>query len=413
MNRATRASGRRIVFIIDRLAGRGGGAERVLIETANALARRGHLVEIITHERGRGDPFYPLVPGVMLTRLRPPQPVWRVPLDRLRGPLERHGHHLPGLDRLAWFSRHGGFWRRLARYLAATRPDAACAFMPPAFTALSLASARMRAQGITVPAFASTHNAPVQDFSNPERWGPGRLDRARRLAALTGLDGIAVLLPEYRAWYAPALQARITVLPNAVNPVPQSARARPAAARRIVAVGRLAAVKRHELLIAAFARLAEAFPDWRLDIHGRGPLAGHLSAQIAAAGLQDRITLHGQSTDMAAVYGRAALLAHPAAYEGFPLAVTEALAHGLPVLGFGDCSGTNALVRNGETGILLSLAGQEEGPAARVDSLTEGLRRLMADPDLRDRLGRAGPGDMAPYAPELIIEQWETLLLRQ
>lgn len=70
--RARRASGRRIVLVIDRLAGRGGGAERVLTETANALALRGHLVEIITHEHSRGDPFYPLLPGVMLTRLRPP-----------------------------------------------------------------------------------------------------------------------------------------------------------------------------------------------------------------------------------------------------------------------------------------------------------------------------------------------------
>lgn len=407
---ARRASGRRIALIIDRLAGRGGGAERVLTETANALAGRGHLVEIITHERSRAEPFYPLAPGVMLTRLRPPRPVWRVPLDKARGPLEWYGHHLPGVDRLAWFSRHGGFWRRLARYLEAVRPDAAAAFLPPAFTALSLASARLRARGVVIPALASTHNAPAQDFLNRERWGPGRLDRARRLAAVGGLDRVTVLLPEYRDWYAPAQQSRITVLPNAVAPVGPGLRARPGESRRVVAVGRLAAVKRHALLIAAFARLAGDFPDWVLDIHGEGPLADDLAAQIAGAGLGGRVVLHGQTADMGAVYRGGALLAHPAEFEGFPLAVTEALAHGLPVVGFADCTGTNALVRDGGNGVLIP-AGPQTGTEARIAGLEGTLRALMADAALRDRLGAAGPGDMAPYAPDAVLDQWEALLL--
>lgn len=406
----SRASGKRIAFVIDRLAGRGGGAERVLIETANALARRGHMVEIITHERGRGDPFYPLAPGVILTRLRPPRPFWRVPLDKLRAPLERYGHHLPGIDRLAWLSRHGGFWRRLVRYLDATHPDAAVGFLPPAFTALALASARLQAQGMTVHTIASTHNVPAQDFLNPQRWGPGRLDRARRLAAVQGLDRVTVLLPEFRDWYPPAVHPRITVLPNMVAPVPPVARAHPGASRCIVAVGRLAAVKRHGPLIAAFAQVAAEFPDWWLDIHGEGPLAETLAAQIVGCGLQDRVSLRGQTADMGAIYRGAALLAHPAAYEGFGLAVAEALAHGLPVLGFADCTGTNALVRDGATGLLIP---GDEGmtEAGRIDGLAAGLRRLMTEATLRERLGAQGPADMASYAPETILDRWEALLM--
>lgn len=408
--RARRASGRRIVLVIDRLAGRGGGAERVLTETANALAWRGHLVEIITHERSRGDPFYPLVPGVMLTRLRPPRPFWRAPFDRLRGPVERHGHHLPGLAHLAWLSRHGGFWRRLARYLEATRPDAVAGVMPPAITALAGATRWLRARGVTIPAVASTHNAPGQDFLNPARWAPGWLDRARRLAALYEMDRIAVLLPEYRDWHTPALRPRITVLPNAVVPVPEVARARPAEARVVLAVGRLASVKRHGLLIAAWAELAAEFPDWQLRIYGHGPLDGALAAQIAAAGLERSVTLMGQHRDMAAAYGAGAILAHPSAYEGFPLAVCEALAAGVPVVGFADCSGTNALVRDGATGVLVP-ASADTKRAARVAGLAAALRALMADPARRAALGAAGPAVMAAYAPERIIDMWEALLL--
>ena len=408
--RAGRASGRRIALVIDRLAGRGGGAERVLSETANALALRGHLVEIITHERSRGVPFYPLVPGVMLTRLRPPRPFWRAPFDRLRGPVERHGHHLPGLAHLAWTSRHGGFWRRLARYLEATRPDAVAGVMPPAITAVALATRRLRARGVVIPTVASTHNAPGQDFINPARWGPGWLDRSRRLAALDGIDRIAVLLPEYRDWHSDALRPRITVLPNAVAPVPKVARARPGDAKVVLAVGRLVGVKRQDMLIAAWATLAADFPDWQLRLYGHGPLDGTLAAQIAAAGLERSVTLMGQHREMAAAYGAGAILAHPSAFEGFPLAVCEALAAGLPVVGFADCSGTNALVRDGETGVLVP-ATADTKRTARVAGLAAALRGLMADPARRAALGAEGPTSMASYAPERVVDMWEALML--
>ena len=407
---ARRASGRRIALVIDRLAGRGGGAERVLTDTANALAERGHLVEIITHERSRDGPYYPLAPGVMLTRLRPPRPAWRAPFDPLRAPLEWYGHHFPGLDRLAWSSRHGGFWRRLARYLEATRPNAVAGVLPPAITALALAQRRLRARGVVIPGIASTHNAPAQDFCNPERWGPGALDRARRLAALSEMDRIVVLLPEYRDWYATALQPRVVVLPNAVAPVAPAARARPEAARIVVAVGRLAAVKRHDLLIAAWARLAADFPNWRLQIYGHGPLDQMLAAQIAAAGLERSVTLMGQRTDIDAAYRTGAILAHPSEFEGFPLAVSEALAAGLPVVGFADCSGTNALVRDGETGVLITADSRTEH-AARVAGLEAALRDLMADPARRQAMGARGPESVAAYAPDLIVTKWEALLL--
>ena len=78
---------RRICFVIDRLAGRSGGAERILIETANALAARGHEVQIVSHETREGAPFYPLAFGVIHTNLRRPKAVrsrLRRRIDQLR-----------------------------------------------------------------------------------------------------------------------------------------------------------------------------------------------------------------------------------------------------------------------------------------------------------------------------------------
>jgi glycosyltransferase involved in cell wall biosynthesis len=390
----------RIAFVIDKLAQRSGGAERVMIETANALAARGHQVEIITHEYRGAPPFYALRRGVILSNLRPnARPRWRRPFDKIRSLWERRAPDWPVLDRITWLSRNGSFWRRLGAHLRATRPDVAVAFMPPAITALGLVRTDHAMRRV-----ASIHNVPEQDFNNPARWDPSRLDRRRRLAALSRMDRITVLLPEDPDWFAPELRPAITVMPNAVDPV---APERVATARRgpvVMAVGRLAAVKRHELLVEAWARIARDFPDWSLRIYGEGPLQDRLQARIRALGLTS-VHLMGHVPDIKDRYLSAAILAHPAEFEGFGLAPAEALASGLPVVGFEDCSGVNTLVEDGVNGLLVPAKGN------RVEAYAAALAGLMADRNRREALGAAGPGSVARYSPEVVTDRWERIIL--
>lgn len=467
---AFRSDRMRIAFVIDRLAGRGGGAERVLVDTANALAARGHAVEVVTHDLTAGPPFYPLVPGVVLSNLRPPRRGWRGPLGRIRAAAERRFAGIaPLLDRLLWESRHGGFHRRLARHLAAIRPDVAVAVLPPAMTALAAAPGPFRRA-------ASLHNVPAEDFDNPARWDPNPRDRCLRWAALARMDAITVLLPEFRDWFPSPLQGRVTVMPNAVARVdparlaPGAPGAQGAGRQRVVlAVGRLAQVKRHGLLLDAWARIAPDFPDWTLRILGEGPERAALEARIGRLGIGGSARLVGQSAAVGAEYLAAAILAHPAAFEGFGLAPAEALASGLPVVAFADCPGVNRLVADGVNGVLvpwpprppapppavsLPAAAPPAGPPpagrpsrgfgpgpeagllppgpdadpvaeadprrgadtgtdaepGRVEALAAALAGLMRDAALRGRLGAAGPASMAPYAPQAVADRWEALL---
>lgn len=90
---------------------------------------------------------------------------------------------------------------------------------------------------------------------------------------------------------------------------------------------------------------------------------------------------------------------HPAEY--FELVAAEALVSGLPVIGFVDCPGTNRLIKNGVTGILVS-PGDD-----RVAALAESLS--LGDSELRERLGAAG-GDVGPYGIEAVLERCMALL---
>ena len=395
----------KLCFIVEKLADRSGGAERVLIETANALADRGHQVEILSHEFRGKPPFYPLRFGVAHTNLRPMRnnrPRIRRRIDTLRDAIH-HRYNTPPFpfDRPLWVSKHGGFWRRLERHLAAHRPDIAIAFMPPAISALALAE-----PGYPLTRIASMHNAPEQDFHNPKRWDPSTFDRRRRLELMPRMDQILVLLPEYREWYPESLRDKTFVMPNAVEPTPSELLRKRSHRQIVLSVGRLADVKRHALLIDAWAQLVEEFPNWRLRIYGTGPIEKDLATQISRLGLEKNVCLMGHTQEIQKHYLSASLLAHPAEFEGFPLAVTEALSAGLPVVGFEDCSGLNRLVRDGENGILVPAAGD------RTQNFANALAGLMRDGNRSRALGTAGPASMAEYDPERVIDRWETMLTK-
>lgn len=397
---------RRVCFVIDKLAGRSGGAERILIETAGALAGRGHEVQIVTHEPNEARPFYPPAFGVMLSNLRRPRAMrsrLRRGLDAVRERLHGRLGTLPvPLDRLLWLSRHGAFRRRLEAHLHIHRPDVAIAFLPPAITALGHVAPFPGLRRI-----ASLHNVPAEDLTNPERWDPSPLDRARRMEALAQCDAVTVLLPEFRDWFPEPMRRKIAVMPNPVPPISTRRRARAERGKRVLSVGRLAAVKRHDLLIEAWARLAADFPDWQLQIFGVGPDRVKLEALIATLGLEDKVDLMGHTDVIAQHYLSAAILCHPAKHEGWGLAVTEAMAAGLVPVGFADCPGVNQLIAHETNGLLV-----EPGPdrASRTAALAEALAGLMRDPERRAALGQAGPESMRAYAPDAVIDRWEALL---
>lgn len=391
-----------ICFVMRKIAGRGGGAERVLVDVANELAARGHHLEILSYEPRRVAPFFPLRFGVRHINLLKPKKVQSrlekfverfISASLLRLPL------ISPLNKLNWYLTHVPFTKALRRYLTANAPDVVVAWMPPSYAPVVAAC---RGTGIRV--LASTHNEPSQDYENPLRWDPNPLDRRIRLKALGEMDQFAVLLPEYKDWYPAKIASRAVVIPNAVAKVDEQILASAKRGKLVLSVGRLADVKRHEVLIRAWAELAREFPDWNVLILGEGPSKAALQALIDELGIGASVKLGGQVTDIIRYYTSASILCHPAAYEGFPLAVTEALAAGLPVVGFEECSGLNRLVESGRNGLLVP-----EGKDLAA-SISPPLRLLMSDADLRASLSRAAPTSMLPYLPEVVMDKWEAFV---
>lgn len=188
---------------------------------------------------------------------------------------------------------------------------------------------------------------------------------------------------------------RTVVIPNGIDPAPYAAADGTALRRElgipergllVGAVGLLNEAKGHAHLVAAAGRVLERVPDARFAIAGEGPLRGALEAQIARAGLGERVRLLGYRTDVPELLAALDVLAMPSLWEGLPYVVLEAMAAGLPVVAT-DVNGCRDVVVAGATGELVAPA----DPAA----LAEALSRVLADGELRLRFGRAGRARVA------------------
>lgn len=193
-------------------------------------------------------------------------------------------------------------------------------------------------------------------------------------------------------------------IPNAVLPCTQAAELQGKTKHQIVYVARFDRhVKRQHLLVDAFAKLANQFPNWHLVMYGYrdNEYSRYIKKMVKDRGLNYRIRLEPPTNNVYEVYKKSDIVAFPSAYEGFGLSLAEAMNAGLPSIGFASASGVNELIKDCVTGFLAN-----DG----VDSFANKLRLLMEDEALRVQMGKAAREDMRQFEPERIWKQWDRLV---
>jgi len=148
-------------------------------------------------------------------------------------------------------------------------------------------------------------------------------------------------------------------------------------------IARLAPLKGHEDLLAAFQKLLPQFPRARLLLVGDGRLRTQLEARARTLGLADKAVFTGlvPPGEVPRYVGIMDCLAHLSAREALSRALPQALAAGKPVVSY-DFDGADEICLDGETGFLV-----RTGDTATV---TQRLLQLANDAPLRERLGRRG-----------------------
>jgi glycosyltransferase involved in cell wall biosynthesis len=167
-------------------------------------------------------------------------------------------------------------------------------------------------------------------------------------------------------------------------------------------VGRVDPGKGQEDTLAAFARIAPAFPDAHLLIVGNGTIEAKVQAQAAKAGLEKRVLFTGKRADVPRLLAAMDIFSHPSRREPFGLAITEAASAGLPVVAYAE-GGVSEIVQDGVTGLLVTPGSTEE--------LADSLARLLANPETARRMGAAGRQRIATaFRPEEAGQAFAALL---
>jgi glycosyltransferase involved in cell wall biosynthesis len=191
---------------------------------------------------------------------------------------------------------------------------------------------------------------------------------------------------------------RVVAVHNGIPDVSPSLRADPRHSPvRLVMVARLGAQKDHPTLLRALAGLQDQ--PWELDLVGDGPLMSAVRSLAAELGLDQRVRFLGQRTDVEEIVSRAQVSLLASNWEGLPLSILEAMRAGLPVVA-SDIAGIGEAVCDEETGYLV--------PRGDVELLRDRIGRLLADSDLRVRLGAGG---RARYEQHFTLDHFVTRTL--
>lgn len=352
----------KITIFISALSG--GGAERVTCNLANHLCDFGHDIEILT--MGDTVAAEPLRDGIKYSPLLPNE--------------ERNNALVNNAKRIL----------RLRRYMKKQNVDA-YVVMLPVTTELILR-------------FSNLTKAPiiVSERADPKVYSPKTQKKLQKLTSRA--SGFVFQTEDAKAWYEPYLKgAESVIIPNAINPAFIRSKYEGEREKTIVGAGRLSKQKNFELLIRAFARVADKFSEHKLVIYGKGDLLESLKCLAAELGVGDRVEFPGFADNMPEVLEKASMFVLSSDYEGMPNALMEAMASGLPCVST-DCGGGGArfLIENGENGILV--------PRRDEDALAAAMEKILSDETLAAKLGENARKLQETLAPEKIYGEWERFI---
>lgn len=355
----------RVLFVLPSLGA--GGSERVVATLANHWAGKGRAVSIATFDGESDAPYYDLAPEVELKRLALPA----APSSLAMG-LARSFQRILALRRLFFEER----------------PHVVVSFLTKT-NILSLLAAR----GTGIPVIISERNNPyAQNFN--------ALWRKMRALAYPWAYAFVTMTRGAADYYPERQRPRLAIIPNPVA-LPGDLKRRPEAST-ITAVGRLAAQKRFDVLIDAFALIAPRYPAWRLAIWGEGEERAVLERHRDRKGLGGSVAMPGVTKRAGEWIENADIFVLSSDYEGWPNALLEAMTAGLPAISTNCDFGPAEIVDHERTGLLV--------PRGDARALAVALSRLIEDEALRMALGRNAREEMKRYRLDEIANRWDALV---
>lgn len=357
---------KKMVFYIDML-GRG-GAQRVMCNLVNYFSEKAYDTILINdYIRDENLPHYDVPESVERKYLRK----------------KRQGNpFIKNLERIV----------ALRKILKEERPDVVVSFLGNPNMRLLIASFGLKTKKVV-----SVRNDPNKEY------GKSMLRRLITNALFLLADAVVFQTEDAAKYFCKFIRKKSRVIFNPVATAMYSDKTTEER-RNIITLGRLEPQKNHKMLIDAFAKITEKYPDECLYIYGDGMLRRKTEEYIDEKGLREKVFLFGNIADVKSALCAAKLFVLSSDYEGLPNALMEAMATGTPAVSTDcPCGGPRTLIQNENQGLLI--------PVGDVDALAIAMKKLLADDVLRKTIGQNARERAEAFRDETIYEQWEDYFL--
>lgn len=196
-------------------------------------------------------------------------------------------------------------------------------------------------------------------------------------------------------------QKKIRIIPNPIN-IDSVILEEPKKRRKaIIGIGRLFPQKNFSLLINSFNDIKNVFPEHVLEIYGEGYLRDELQNQINNLGLQNRVFLMGRKKNVMKYVYDAQLFVMSSNFEGFPNALIESMASGLPVISTDFSSGIAREIIRDENGLVVPVGNQKE--------MSSAIRTILSDNSKRKNMGLNNRKIINTLSTNKVVDMWTKL----
>ena len=166
--------------------------------------------------------------------------------------------------------------------------------------------------------------------------------------------------------------------------------------KTVICVGKISYQKGQDILLKAWEKVYQKFPDWQLHLYGKENLE-FLDTQ----NLENNVSFFPPEKNIRQKYIESSVYVMSSRFEGFGMVLTEAMECGVPCVSFDCPSGPADIIKDGEDGFLVEKENTEE--------LAEKLITLIENQDLRKQMGIRAKENVKRFSAEKIVQEWDKL----
>lgn len=355
---------KKVVFHINSLGK--GGAERVVTTLAKEFARKNMDVTVATQWTAEDE--YALDERV----------------NRVHVGLTKEEEALSGKEKRRIRKE------RLSNYLCETKPDILYSFCRNANY-----RAVLSAKKADVPVVISVRSDPKIDYASLKQ-------KCISTLLYSGCAGAVFQTEEARDFFSKKIRTNSRIILNPIHEKYLNQGICEERRKAIVSVGRFHEAKDQMLLIRAFEKIMEDYPQYCVEFYGDASEDNtiyQVKEYIKSHRLEARIRLMGGSNQLEKEIRDASIFVLSSKYEGMPNALMEAMALGLPVISTDcPCGGPRSLIEDGENGLLVQVGDEAEMATA--------IRKYLENPKKAEELGKKASLLGEKASAEKIAEEW-------